>query len=122
MPASTEAKRLEQLLEIAGALPEIVITGQRHRKIAVRGKTVAYYVNNEHDDGRIGLIFKVAPGENEALIAEDPERFYWPKYMGHHGWVALRLDLRTIDWAEVTELLTDSYRMVAPKKLASQLD
>jgi hypothetical protein len=33
----------------------------------------------------------------------------------------VRLD-RDVDWAEVEEILTDSYRKVAPKTLVKQLD
>jgi predicted DNA-binding protein (MmcQ/YjbR family) len=34
------------------------------------------------------------------------------------GWVGVRLD-KPIDWRIVEELVRDSYRMIAPKKLAS---
>jgi predicted DNA-binding protein (MmcQ/YjbR family) len=45
--------------------------------------------------------------------------FYHPAYVGHAGWVGVLLD--TIDWAEARELITDSYRRVAPKKLSALL-
>ena len=41
--------------------------------------------------------------------------------MAHRGWIALRLDLPKIDWKEVEELVTESYRLVAPKRLSSLL-
>jgi phosphoribosylglycinamide formyltransferase-1 len=39
--------------------------------------------------------------------------------MAHRGWIALRLDAGKIDWSEVAELVADSYRLVAPKRLAA---
>jgi hypothetical protein len=44
-----------------------------------------------------------------------------PAYIGHRGRVGLRLDAGKIDWDEVKELLTDSYRRVAPKRLAAMV-
>jgi hypothetical protein len=56
------------------------------------------------------------------MIAADPERFYMPSYIGHRGWVGLRLDTGPVDWTEVADLVTDSYLAVAPKRLAAQLE
>jgi hypothetical protein len=33
--------------------------------------------------------------------------------------VGVRLDLTSVDWDEVTELVVDGYRLVAPKRLAA---
>ena len=44
-----------------------------------------------------------------------------PSYLGSRGWVALRLDVGEVDWAEVEDLVTDSYVQVAPKRLAAQV-
>jgi len=72
-------------------------------------------------DGIVGFTCKVLPGENNALIAAHPERFYAPAYLASRGWVALRLDRNTIDWAEVKDLLMASYALIAPKKLAEKV-
>ena len=50
-----------------------------------------------------------------------PERFFVPPYVGHHGWVGMWLD-GEIDWEELTDLVDESYRMTAPKRLSAQLD
>ena len=49
---------------------------------------------------------KVLPGDNTALIAADPARFYMPAYIGKKSWVGLGLDAGEIDWEEVEELVT----------------
>ena len=57
--------------------------------------------------------------EREALLAQgDP--FFLPPYVGGKGWVGVRLD-RSTDWEEVAELITTSYCLIAPKRLARQV-
>jgi predicted DNA-binding protein (MmcQ/YjbR family) len=64
---------------------------------------------------------KGAPGAQQALVASDPERFFVPKYVGPKGWVAVRLDGRP-DRDEIAELVEESYRLIAPKRLVARLD
>jgi predicted DNA-binding protein (MmcQ/YjbR family) len=42
-----------------------------------------------------------------------------PAYIASKGWVGLRLDVGEVDWDEVKELVTHSYLLVAPKRLAA---
>ena len=45
-----------------------------------------------------------------------------PKYVGPKGWVGIRLDrTAAADWDEVAELITESYCLTAPKRLAAQV-
>ena len=57
------------------------------------------------------------PALRPALEAD--ERFFFPAYLGPHGWVGLDLD--DPDWDEVADLVEDSYRMTAPARLVAQL-
>ena len=88
------------------------------------GKNLGWFTVNEHGSGRIALVVRAEAKENEALVASDPERFELPKYVARHGYVSYFLDLpdRPVDWDEVTELLRDSYRLQAPKRLVRLLD
>ena len=86
----------------------------------VRKKMFAMFVNNHHDDGRVALWLNAADGVQEMLVDADPERFFVPPYQGPFGWIGVRLDV-DVDWSEVTELVEDSYRMSAPKKLLAML-
>jgi len=113
-------ERLERLREIVARLPEATLQGDQHLKLAVRGKTFGYYMNDHHGDGVVGVALKAAPGEQEALVQADPERYYVPAYLGAKGWVALRLDLPTVDWDEAGEMITDAYRLQAPRSLAAR--
>jgi len=93
-----------------------------HAAFSVGKKTFAYFLSNHHGDGIVGLTCKVLPGDNEALIAANPRKFYMPSYVGPRGWVGLRLDVGKVDWKEVEELVRHSYRLIAPKKLAERVE
>lgn len=119
---SAEDRRLTRLNRICLALPEATTYRQgSHAGFLVRKKTFAYFLDNHHGDGIVAVTCKVFPGDNTALIAAQPERFYMPAYIGPKGWVALRLDVGEIDWEEVAELVACSYRLVAPKRLAAMV-
>ena len=61
---------------------------------------------------------KAPPGSQAVLIAAAPERFFAPPYVGPKGWIGIRLDAAT-DWQEVAALVSRSYRLVAPRRLAA---
>ncbi len=117
---AVEDLRLVRFTGICLALPEAArrLHGD-HAAFLVRDKTFAYFLDNHHGDGIVGVTCKVAAGENADLVASDPARFYLPAYVGPRGWIGLRLDAGEVDWAEVAELVGDSYRLVAPKRLAA---
>ena len=71
-------------------------------------------------DGRISVMLKAPPGAQEILVGADPELFFRPPYVGHKGWIGMRLD-REPDWREVKVLVERSYRLTAPKRLAGKL-
>jgi hypothetical protein len=118
----SENKRLTRVTRIALSLPQVKreLHGS-HATFLVRKKPFAYYLNNHHGDGIVGVTCKVLPGENKSLVEAQPQRFYPPAYLTSRGWVALRLDRGKIDWQEVKELLSGSYAMIAPKRLAEQV-
>lgn len=126
MPKKDEAARLTRLTKLAQSLPEATVntTGRRveHRQIRVRNKTFGYYLHHHHNNGVIGLCAKVPPGENSRLAAAHSKKYYLPAYLAPSGWVGIRLDLPTLNWAEVEHLLVGSYLMQAPKKLAAQVE
>jgi predicted DNA-binding protein (MmcQ/YjbR family) len=115
--SSKEDVRLTRLtkicLALSGATREVK---GRHAGFYVRKRTFAYFLDDHHGDGIVAVACKVLAGDNTALAASQPVRFYIPAYIGPRGWVALRLDRGQIDWDEVTELVAGSYRLVTPKR------
>ena len=117
-----EDPRLARLSKICQALPEVTreLYGS-HAAFVVDKKKFVYFLNDHHGDGIVGVTCKVLPGDNDALVEAHPRRFYRPAYLASRGWVALRLDRGKVDWPEVAELVTTSYRLIAPKRLTRTL-
>ena len=65
------------------------------------------------------VAFLLPEPEHEAVMAQ-PNSFK-PAYIGPYGWVGITLDDDT-DWDEIAELVEESYRQTAGKKLIAQLD
>src|ERR1017187_9785927 len=96
--AHTKDGRLARLMKICLALPEAIQeSAARHATFLVRKAVFAYYLNDHHGDGIISVCCKVLPGDNEALVAAHPAKFYMPAYIGPRGWVALRLDVSGLE-------------------------
>jgi len=88
----------------------------------VRGKkTFVMYLDDHHGDGRLALWCAAPPGLQAELVEQEPDRFFRPPYVGHRGWIGVRLD-RDPDWEEIAAICEDAYRQVAPKRLVAQLD
>ena len=113
---------LERLRELASELPEttVRICGS-HAQFLVRKKTFAYFLHDHHGDGIVSIACKVLPDDNQRLVDAHPKRFYLPAYIGSRGWVALRLDVGKVSWAEVRELMFGSYALIAPQRLAARV-
>ena len=89
----------------------------------VRGKKsfATLWADGHHADHFPHLWCAGLPGAQQALAGSDPGRFFRPPYVGHRGWIGMRLD-GEVDWAEVAELCADAFRAVAPATLAARLD
>jgi len=83
------------------------------------GKFFAYFSYDHHHDGVTGLLVKASGVEEQAqLIENDPDLYYRPAYFGPAGWIGIRLDTGSNDWAHLEDWLTRSWRASAPKRLA----
>ena len=90
-----------------------------HTAPAFRVRDKLFVMTSE--DGT-SMTLKAPQGVQAILVASDPARFFVPKYVGPKGWVGIRLDrTAAADWDEVAELITESYCLTAPKRLAAQV-
>lgn|SRR5512133_499832 len=113
-----QAEVLGKLREICLALPE---TSERLSHgtptFFVREKRAFLMVlTNHHGDGRFAIWCAAPDGMQKMLVEGDPERFFVPPYVGHRGWLGVRLD-RGIQWDELAGIAEDAYADVAPAKL-----
>jgi hypothetical protein len=118
MTARERQRILDRLRRICLALPE---PSERPSHGAptffVREKrSFLMVVTNHHGDGRFAIWCAAPPGLQAMLVEADPERFFRPPYVGHRGWLGLRLD-GALDWDELAGVVEDAYAEVAPPKL-----
>jgi predicted DNA-binding protein (MmcQ/YjbR family) len=110
---------LERLRTICLALPDAVEAGGvGDPTFKVREKMFAM---RHPMNGRESLWCKAPKGLQEVIVGSDPEHYFVPPYVGHHGWIGVWLD-QEVDWEQVAELIEDSYRMTASKRQIALLD
>jgi hypothetical protein len=115
---------LARVREIALGLPGSGEKESHGRPAFYTRKVFAYYggsvkvdgVWNQHDQA---VVFLPDPGERPALEADG--RFWVPAYLGPSGWLGLDLKASS-DFDEVAELIEESYRTTAPKRLILELE
>jgi hypothetical protein len=114
---------VERLRRLCLALPECnERLSHGEPSFFIRDKKQFVMLDNHHH-GAEHLAFWCAapPGVQEELLAGNPEQYFRPPYVGHRGWIGVRID-REPDWSEIAEIVRDAYRQVAPRGLSAQLD
>jgi len=115
---------LTKLRKVCLGLPEAhEVEAWGEPTFRVRNKIFAMYASadNHHGGGRPAVWLKAAPGQQAQMIKAMPQTYFKPPYVGASGWVGIWLD-GDPDWESIAEFLSDSYRLIAPKRLVSQLD
>jgi hypothetical protein len=112
---------LQRIRELCFALPE---TTERlshgQPTFFVRDKrSFLMVLDNHHGDGRFAIWCAAEDGAQQLLVEADPKRFFRPPYVGHRGWLGVRLD-RGINWDELAGIVEDAYAEVAPPKLLEE--
>ena len=111
---------LSRLRAICTALPEVTEKVSHGEPTWFVRRSFVMFADHHHDD-RLAFWCAAPPGAQEELVASDPQRFFRPPYVGGRGWLGVYLDADGVDWDEITEIVTDAYLQVAPKKLAARL-
>lgn len=79
-------------------------------------KSFVQYHNNHHGDGKIALWCAAPSGVQAMLVEAEPDIYYVPAYVGHLGWIGVRLD-REAKWVDIAGVIGSAYMTRAPKKL-----
>lgn len=108
---------VERLRALCLALPEVT-EKVSHGEPTWFVRRVFVSLADHHHDDRLAFWCAAPPGAQEELVAAEPERFFRPPYVGGRGWLGVWLDVE-VDWDEIAEIVTDAYRVIAPKKLAA---
>lgn len=124
--ALTRDDALAWVRSVAMALPEVTEKLSHGAPSFFVRKAPQFLTFTEGDyylkgSGTFGLWCPAPDGVQEEVVRDDPDRFFVPPYVGHRGWIGVRLDIRP-DWDEVEAVITEAYRTKAPAKLLTQLD
>jgi predicted DNA-binding protein (MmcQ/YjbR family) len=114
MKANRALKKLRDICADLGGLNEVTTWG--HPTFQAGKKSFAVL---ESPDGVLCLALRVGLDRRDELLADS--RFCETPYCGHRGWVSLKLYSST-DWKHVRELLLESYRLVASKRMLAALE
>jgi len=76
-------------------------------------RVFAMFAGNHHGDGRIAAWLPAAPGVQADLIAESPDTYFRPPYVGASGWVGV--ELSKVDDAQLQALIREAFRVVNAK-------
>jgi hypothetical protein len=116
---SADPRVVERVRAACLALPEVQERlSHGAPSFFVRGKRCFVMVmDDHHGDGRFALWCAAPEGMQDALVAGDPESYFVPPYVGHRGWIGVRLD-RSLPWDEIAGAIEDAWLEVAPRRLA----
>jgi hypothetical protein len=127
---------LERVRALCLALPEVTVrideslTGARStaESFDIRRRSFCLLVAKEGPTGKSVplLVLRADPNERDALLSIG-RPFFAPRAGRGRIGVLLTDDIGVLltddtDWAQIRELVTESYRVLAPKKLAALLD
>ena len=112
---------LERLRPVALALPGVVERRSHGSPTFFtaegrKGRTFAsLHDEREWFEGRLTLWLAAPEGLQEALVGVDSERWFVPPYVGHRGWLGLRLDRDEVDWDEAAGALEDAHAFMTER-------
>jgi hypothetical protein len=107
---------IERVRKIALAIPgasEKLSHGEPTFFIAKRAFVMV--ANNHHSDGHTAIWIPAAVGAQAEMIAEAPEIYFKPPYVGVKGWVGVELPKVTDDI--LAGLNCQAWQLTAPKAL-----
>jgi hypothetical protein len=76
-------------------------------------------LTDHHGDGRFAVWCAAPEGVQRILVEANADAFFVPPYVGHRGWLGVRLD-RGLGWDELTAVAEEAYAEVAPAKLVEE--
>ena len=116
-PGPELARRYEHVLKVALSLPGVEDSRSYGTPaIKVKGKLIARL--RSEAEGALALACDFP--EREMLLQAAPETFFFTDHYADYPMVLINLD--TLRWEALPQLIEDAYRLVAPKRLIAELD
>jgi len=122
MAEMDDTERLARLRSICMALPDADerLSHGEPTWFAGKGKVFAMVDDHHHGSEHFSVWLPLPDGEQARLLAERPEDYFRPPYVGHRVWVGFVLD-QNPDWSEVERLVKQAFLHVAGKRLVKRL-
>jgi hypothetical protein len=115
-PKALVDKQLKRVRALTDSLPDVTEKiSHGFPTFFVKKKCFAYFLNNHHNDGRLALWCMAPPGAQAMLVDSNPDHYFVPPYVGHMGWVGVRLD-KDNEWPQIAAVLEAAYEARAAKK------
>jgi predicted DNA-binding protein (MmcQ/YjbR family) len=105
---------IEKIRKTCMALPEAteqVAWGEPTWRIG--GKLFAQFDDHHHGGAHVSVWLPAPDGAQAALIEAEPEHIWRPPYVGHKGWIAVKLDTDP-PWSMVEALVAQAYELIKP--------
>ena len=77
-------------------------------------RSFVMYADDHHGDGRLALWCASSSDVQQMLATSRPDQFVVPPYVGHLGWIGVRLD-RDLGWDEIEGVIKDAHQVVIDK-------
>ena len=111
---AAEVAVLERLRRIYRDLAGVVEERDKFGHVSIRvGKKTLAMLGQQ--DGVPSLGLKSDLTTQDMLVQGG--RFYRTPYVGQHGWVSIDGTVKQMDWPAIEDVLTATYRAIAPKRL-----
>jgi hypothetical protein len=118
-PKLDDGTQLARLRRICTSIPGTVEKVSHGEPTFFTPKRVfAMFANNHHADGHVAVWLPAAAGVQAALIAEAPETYFRPPYVGVSGWVGV--ELSKVDDEQLGALIREAFRLIDMKNAASR--
>ena len=82
-------------------------------------RVYAMFSNNHHNDGHVAVWIPLAPGEQQALVTEEPGKYYVPPYAGRAGWRGV--EFAAVNDEELRALLHSAWNLITAKATKPRL-
>ena len=107
----TQLKRLRRCcLSMPGAVEKI---SHGEPTFFTPKRVFAMFSNNHHGDGHIAAWLPAGEGVQGALIAEAPDIYFKPPYVGPSGWIGV--ELSRVDDEQLGALVREAFQLITAK-------
>jgi phosphoribosylglycinamide formyltransferase 1 len=106
-------------LELPGTFPQ-TSHGSPGWKVGTQSNSKFFGImwNRHHGEEAVGVLVKCSGQEEMAeLVENQPDLYFRPAYYGPSDWIGIKLDRTRVDWGHVADRLSQSWKLVAPRRL-----